>query len=212
MAVVDPGVGTERLPIALRTVRGDTLVGPDNGLLLPAADRLGGVASAHVLENPSYRLPVVTASFHGRDIFAPAAAHIAMGVPIEALGPVDPIDRLIRLPIPEPRVLSGVLESAVVYVDTFGNVKLAGMTEDLAAAIGPLWPGDPLVLEFAPLADSPAFTEHLTWEETFGRVAVGASMMYEDSYGRICLAVSQGSAAERYGLTHDHPVAIRRPG
>jgi hypothetical protein len=112
VAVVDPGVGTDRLPVAIRTGRGDTLVGPDNGLLLLAPDRLGGVVAAHVLENPAYRLPIVSSSFNGRDIFAPAAAHLALGVPIDALGPSVPVERLVRLPIPESRVGAGLLESA----------------------------------------------------------------------------------------------------
>jgi hypothetical protein len=98
----------------------------------------------------------------------------------------------------------------VLYVDTFGNVKLAGLASDLVAALGALAPGDPLVLEFARFARSPAFVEHVTWEETFGRVPVGASVLYEDSYGRVCLAVNQGSAAERLGLVEDHPVTVRR--
>ncbi len=211
MAVVDPGVGTERLPVALRTARGDTLIGPDNGLLMAAADRLGGVTAAHRLENPLYRLPKVSASFHGRDIFAPAAAHVSIGVPIEALGPEHTIDDLIRSPIPEPRIIAGALESAVVYIDTFGNVKLAGLTGDLEGAVGPLRPGDALVLEFAPFGGSPTFIEHLTWEETFGRAPGGAAILYEDSYGRICLAVNQDSAVDRFGLADDHPVTIRRP-
>jgi hypothetical protein len=82
VAVVDPGVGTERLAIAVETVRGDVLVGPDNGVLWPGAERLGGITRAHVISNPMYRLPVVSSSFHGRDIFSPAAAHLALGVPV----------------------------------------------------------------------------------------------------------------------------------
>ena len=73
VGIVDPGVGTSRRPVAIATGRGDVLVGPDNGLLVPAAEALGGVVGAHVLENPEYRLPSVSASFHGRDVFSPAA-------------------------------------------------------------------------------------------------------------------------------------------
>ncbi|MGH2407490.1 MAG: SAM hydrolase/SAM-dependent halogenase family protein, partial [Candidatus Limnocylindrales bacterium] len=97
VGVVDPGVGTERLPIAIRVARGDVLIGPDNGLLLPAAERLGGVVTAHVLENPAYRLPVVTTSFHGRDVFAPAAAHVVLGVPLAELGPAYDVAQLVHL-------------------------------------------------------------------------------------------------------------------
>ena len=79
VAVVDPGVGTSRRPLAILTGRGDVLIGPDNGLLIPAAERLGGIVEPRELQNPAYRLPVVTSTFHGRDVFAPAAAHLALG-------------------------------------------------------------------------------------------------------------------------------------
>ena len=155
VAVVDPGVGTARLPIAVRVARGDVLVGPDNGLLLPAAERLGGIVAAHALENADYRLPVVSASFHGRDVFAPAGAHLALGVPLEAFGrPLDP-SGLVRLDLPAPEVLPDALATAVIYVDTFGNVKLAGERQDLEAALGALAPGDPLSVMPSPRGPSP---------------------------------------------------------
>ena len=99
VAVVDPGVGTARRPIALRVARGDVLIGPDNGLLVPAAERLGGVVEARLLENPAYRLPLVTSTFHGRDVFAPAAAHLARGASFESLGSAI-ADELVASPIP----------------------------------------------------------------------------------------------------------------
>src|SRR5205823_12588995 len=94
VAVVDPGVGTERLPVALRARRGDILIGPDNGLLIPAAEALGGIAEARSIENRELTLPVISSGFHGRDIFSPVAAHLAMGVPFESVGPVVATDRL----------------------------------------------------------------------------------------------------------------------
>jgi S-adenosylmethionine hydrolase len=107
VAVVDPGVGTERRPVALRANRGDILIGPDNGLLMAGAERLGGVAEARLLETAAYRLPTVSMVFHGRDIFAPAAAHLAAGVPFEALGSAfDPGD-LVPSPIAEAVVERG---------------------------------------------------------------------------------------------------------
>ena len=90
VAVVDPGVGTERRGVAIEVERGDVLVGPDNGLFMAAAERLGGVRRVHALEAAAYRLPIVTTTFHGRDVFAPAAGHLAAGVPIEALGATRP--------------------------------------------------------------------------------------------------------------------------
>ena len=104
LAVVDPGVGSGRRALALRDAEGRLYVGPDNGLLLPAAEGFGGVAEAHELANPKYSLQPVSRTFHGRDLFSPAAAHLAAGVALEELGPpVDP-DALVRLDVPQPEV------------------------------------------------------------------------------------------------------------
>jgi hypothetical protein len=204
VAVVDPGVGTARLPIAISTGRGDVLIGPDNGLLLGAADRLGGITAVHVLEAEAYRLPVVSTSFHGRDIFAPAAAHLARGVALPELGrALDPA-ALVPSPIRAPDAVEGELRSSVVYVDTFGNVKLAGLRADLEAALGPVAPGDPLAVKVGDRAIA------TTWQATFGDVAPGTTLVYEDSYGRLCLAASQASAAEIHAIVEDQPVTIRR--
>lgn len=210
VAVVDPGVGTERLPVAIRTGRGDALVGPDNGLLLAAAERVGGISTVHALEAPEYRLPVVSTSFHGRDIFAPAAAHLARGVALEALGPVVDPTSLVASPLADAVVEPGVLRSAIVYIDTFGNVKLAGLRADLEEAIGPVRPGDRLELDFAAHDDDRARVEVVPWQGTFGESLPGMPLLYEDSYGRICLAVNQGDAARDLALKDDRPVAIRR--
>ena len=204
VAVVDPGVGTARRPVAVRMGRGDVLVGPDNGLLLLAAERLGGVERAVELADPAYRLPVISTSFHGRDIFAPAAAHLALGVPLEQLGPaVDP-DALVRLPISPPVVLDGRLEAHVIYVDTFGNVKLTALGQHVHEALGPLAPATGLELAIGP--DERRVP--VTWASTFGSVELGAALLYEDSYGRACVAVNQGDAAASLGLVEDLPVTV----
>ncbi len=209
VAVVDPGVGTERLGVALAVARGDILVGPDNGLLMPAADRLGGVIRAHVLENRDLMLPVVTSTFHGRDVFAPMAAHLAMGTPIEAVGSaVDP-ESLIRLEEPRPTIVSGAVETRIVHVMIYGNVTFAGTPADLEVAIGPLEPGRRIAIDFAAHDDRPPTTEVTVWERTFGRVPLGASLLMEDSEGQLCLADNQGNAAERLGLAVDRPARIR---
>ena len=141
LAVVDPGVGTERLGVALEVARGDVLVGPDNGLFAAAAERLGGVRRVHALEASAYRLPIVTTTFHGRDVFAPAAGHLAAGVPIEALGrAVDPAG-LVQLAPARPEAADDGLHIDVVTVDSFGNLYLGGDPADLAAVLGPLRPG-----------------------------------------------------------------------
>jgi S-adenosylmethionine hydrolase len=209
VAVVDPGVGTERLPVALLVARGDVLIGPDNGLLAAAADALGGIVEARAIENRDLMLPVITSSFHGRDIFAPVAGHLAAGVPFESVGPVIPTDRIARLPEVRPVVGDGILDSVIVHVLIFGNVTFAGTPADLEGAIGPLAPGRPLVVEFPAHAGAPAVIERTVWERTFGQVPVGASLLMADSEGHLSLADNQGDAAKRLGLALDRPVRIR---
>jgi len=209
VAVVDPGVGTERLAVALRTARGDILVGPDNGLLVPAGEALGGIVEARALENRDLMLSEVSSSFHGRDIFAPMAGHLAAGVAFEQVGPAVPVDSLVRLPDIRPTIGDGVLESVIVHVLVFGNVTLAGVPADLEAAIGPLVPGRPLVVEFPAHDDAPAVEERTVWERTFGRVPIGASLLMADSEGNLELADNQGDVARRLGLAVDRPVRVR---
>src|SRR5204862_2575723 len=115
LAVVDPGVGGQRRSLALRTGERRLLVGPDNGLLIPAAEVLGGIEAAHELANPEYALDTVSRTFHGRDLFSPAAAHLARGIPIDELGPpVDP-QALVRLDVPEPGIGQDRLRASVLY-------------------------------------------------------------------------------------------------
>jgi S-adenosylmethionine hydrolase len=208
VAVVDPGVGTDRLPIAITTARGDVLVGPDNGLLIPAARRLGGIEAAHRLENREYMLPVTTSTFHGRDIFAPVGAYLALGVPIDSVGdPIDP-DRLVDLSFPAPTVGSGQLDTAVLFIDSFGNVRLGGEPADLEAAIGALYPGRAVALEIDDGAGG-VIQEATSWEVTFDGVPLGASLLYQDSFGLVSLADNQGNIAQRLGLDSDRAVRLK---
>ncbi|TDD37426.1 hypothetical protein E1287_08645 [Actinomadura sp. KC06] len=201
VGIVDPGVGTRRLPVAIETGRGDVLVGPDNGLLIPAAETLGGVVRAHVLENQAYRLPGgVSASFHGRDIFSPAAAHIAAGVGVAEFGaPAEPLP----LDVPAPVVAAGELSAPILYTDRFGSLILNAGPDDLRAAFGPLDHGTPLELA------CPDGAERVTFEETFGGVAPGEPLVWVDSSGLLGLAVNQGSAADRFGLGEPGAVTLR---
>ena len=208
VAVVDPGVGTARRPVAVRTGRGDVLIGPDNGLLPAGAARIGGPIEARELANPAYRLPTVSTSFHGRDIFSPAAAHLALGVALADLGPAVDVDSLVPSALPDAIVRPGALESSIVYVDTFGNVKLAGLVTDLVEALGPFVEGDRIAVQLGQGGE--ARTEVVPWATTFGSVPVGTGLLYEDSYGRICLADNQGNAAARLGLAPELPLVVRR--
>jgi S-adenosylmethionine hydrolase len=211
VAVVDPGVGTERLPLGLRVARGDVLIGPDNGLLVGAAGAIGGIVEARTLENRDLMLPVISSSFHGRDIFSPMAAHLANGVAFESVGPTVDVEKLVRLPEIRPTVHEGVLETSVVSVGYYGNVTLAGTPADLEAALGPLEPGSPLVIEFAEHDGATTRRESTVWERTFGRVPVGSSLLMADSEGHLSLADNQGDAGDRLGLVLDQPARISAP-
>jgi S-adenosylmethionine hydrolase len=210
VAVVDPGVGTDRRPIAILTHRGDVLVGPDNGLLRPAAERLGGIREARVLENRGLWLPVTTSTFHGRDIFSPVAAHLAMGTPFESVGPsIEPV-KLVPMTMPTATVRDGGLDTAVAYIDDFGNARLAGWPDDLAAAIGPLEPGRALIVEIGDgTAGATPTAVRTTWQRTFGTVAIGEPLLYQDSSGTISFSDNQGNIAARLGLAVDQPARIR---
>src|SRR5947207_9049604 len=200
LAVVDPGVGSARRPLALRDQEGHVFVGPDNGLLIPAAEAGGGVVAAHELVNPEYALQPVSRTFHGRDLFAPAAAHIATGVPLDELGPpLDP-EVLVRLGLPEPEVEAARIGARALYVDRFGNVQLNVARSHLAGAGAE--PGRRVRLEL------PHGTRMAVVARTFADVPTGEVVLYEDSYGNVAIAVSRGSAAAALGLGAGEPVWI----
>jgi S-adenosylmethionine hydrolase len=191
LAIVDPGVGGPRRPLALRDAEGRVYVGPDNGLLLPAAERNGGIADAHELANPAYALPSVSRTFHGRDLFAPAAAHLARGVPLEELGPaVDPGD-LVRLDVPAAEVGEGRIRVQVLYVDRYGNVQVNATADDLVRA--GMEPGARVEI------DAGFDSYFATVGRTFADVRVGDILLYEDSYWNVAIAINGGSAAEMLG-------------
>ena len=209
VGVVDPGVGTMRRPIGIQTGRGDVLIGPDNGLLVPAADKLGGIREARVLENRAWMLERTSTTFHGRDIFSPIAAHLAIGGEFAEVGPVIDPASLVAIRFPEPAVGDGVLHSSVVYVDSFGNLRLAGEAADLARAVGELAPGRSLRVEFGAANGSGPIVETVPWARTFGDIPTGEPLLYEDSSGRLGYADNQADVARRLGIGVDRPVTIR---
>jgi hypothetical protein len=191
LAVVDPGVGGERKPLAFRGGDGRLYVGPDNGLLLVAAERLGGVEAAVELAAPEYRLESVARTFHGRDVFAPAAAHLASGVELEALGPTLPPGELVRLELPAPEIGTRRIRATVVYVDRFGNVQLNLTSAELErAGIEPESRVEVAV----------GFERYFAIAaSTFAEVRRGDIVLYEDAYRNVSLAINQGNAAEMFG-------------
>ena len=182
LAVVDPGVGGPRRAVALRTAsEGRLLVGPDNGVLMDAAERFGGVSEAVEVSSSPWRLEPVSATFHGRDVFAPVAARLACGATLHEAGePLDPA-ALVRLERSRPRREGSVLVAHVVEVDGFGNAVLDARLDELPD--GARVDGRPAVLG-----------------RTFGDVDPGGLVLYEDSAGELALALNGGSAAAALGL------------
>jgi S-adenosylmethionine hydrolase len=201
LAVVDPGVGGGRRPLALRDGEGRLYVGPDNGLLLPAADRFGGVAAAHELANPVYALDSVSRTFHGRDLFAPAAAHLALGVALGELGPpLDP-DALVRLDLPQPEVGQSRIRAVVLGVDRFGNIALNLTRVHLDSV--PIVPGMRVELVTG------GNRYYAVAARTFGDATPGELLLYEDSYRNVAIAVSRGSASALLGVAEGGEIVIQ---
>jgi S-adenosyl-L-methionine hydrolase (adenosine-forming) len=198
LAVVDPGVGGERRPVALRA-GSQWLVGPDNGLLWPAAAWLAERAGeprpeARLLSNPAYRLPQLSATFHGRDLFAPAAAHLARGVAWESLGP--PVEDPVQRRIPTARRTPAAVEGEVLALDRFGNA-ITNIAPADVAALGERW----LLEAGSACVMGP--------DSHYGAVPEGEPVVVLDSFGFYELAVNRRSAAERYRLTRGDRVTIR---
>jgi S-adenosyl-L-methionine hydrolase (adenosine-forming) len=202
VTVVDPEVGSPRRPIALRTNGGRVLVGPDNGALMLAADHHGGVAEAYDVSASPWRLEPVSATFHGRDIFCPVAAHLAAG---EALGhagePVDPME-LHRLDLPEPHAEGDEVVAHVMTVDRFGNAALDVSHDQLTEWGFRL--GRRVVVEAGDL-ELPA-----QYARTFADVARGELLLYEDAWRTLAIAVNRGDAAKALGSTRDSEVRLKR--
>jgi S-adenosylmethionine hydrolase len=212
LAVVDPGVGTARRPIALRVGRGDVIIGPDNGLLLGAADALQGIVEARELSNRELWLPETSSTFHGRDLFAPVAARLAAGgAEFEDIGERVSVQGLVRLAEPEARVDDGVLDTSVIYVDTFGNLRLAGSISDLSRSVGALSPERQLTVELLDDAGQQAAVVTAVASQTFGVVSVGEPLLYQDSSGHLALALNQGNAAARLGAALGQRMRITAP-
>jgi S-adenosyl-L-methionine hydrolase (adenosine-forming) len=189
VAVVDPGVGTDRRAVAVEVAAGEgVFVGPDNGLLAPAVALAGGAGRAVVLTNDEYQLAAPGATFAGRDVFAPAAAHLCNGVDLAELG--DTVDPGLLLPgtVPLARSEGGGLAAEVLWVDRFGNAQLNLGTEDVAA-----W-GDQIRVR---VGDT---TRVATVTQSYGELGAGAIGLVVDSYGLLALSLDRRSAADALGL------------
>ncbi len=201
VAVVDPQVGTERRGLALRTGDGRILVGPDNGLLSLAWQRCGGVELVVDITRSPHRLEPVSATFHGRDIFAPVAAHLAAGAELADAGdPLDPAS-LTTVELPEPRHEAGGLVAHALVVDRFGNAGLnvdhnglAGTGITLGETIEIETGGERYLAKYA---------------HTFADVTPGELLVYEDAYRTLAVAINRGDAASTLGIRPDAEVRLR---
>jgi S-adenosylmethionine hydrolase len=197
LAVVDPGVGTDRRAAAVRLADGGAVVGPDNGLLGPLADAIGAVAAVR-LDPPSHG----AMTFHGRDLFAPAAARLAHGTQLTELGrPFEP-STLVRPDLPRPEVGEGHLRAPVVGIDRFGNVQLLAGEDDLAAA--GFTRGDRI---WAAVTDR---RHPATVARVFADAAHKGMLVHVDSHGMVALAVNGGDAATRVGIALGAEVTLGR--
>jgi len=192
LAVVDPGVGTKRKGLIIQVERGDYLVGPDNGLLIPAAGRLGGIQKAFHITEKKYMLKPVSLTFQARDIFAPVAAYLARGLKPQEFGPEIQKKDLTLSPWNEPEVFTQKIVGEVIDIDKFGTVRSNISPDHLKRVNISLGDSVKLILKNSELS--------LPFLETFGRVKPGKPLFLTDSSGYLCVAVNQGSAEEEFDI------------
>jgi S-adenosylmethionine hydrolase len=205
LAVVDPGVGTQRRAIAVEVVGGEgVLVGPDNGLLAPAVALAGGAGRAVELTNPDFHLPAVGATFAGRDVFAPVAAHLCNGIDLAEFG--DDVDPEMLMPgvVPLPQADERRVIAHVLWVDRFGNAQLNVGPDDLAVTFG-----ERIDLRFSdPTDPSGGASRSAGRSAAFADVPVGAVGLIVDSAGMFAIAMDQRSAAAELGLDAGDQVTL----
>jgi S-adenosyl-L-methionine hydrolase (adenosine-forming) len=196
LAVVDPGVGGERRAVAVRAADDRVFVGPDNGLLAPAVEAAGGALEAVDVATSSFRLERVSATFHGRDLFAPVAAHLAAGAALAEAGTPVGVNELAPLEIPPPRRADRVTYVTAVGVDRYGNVQLEVDHETLTGA--GLRIGTELAVDGRPARYVLTFTD----------VPTGAMLLYQDAWRRLALAINRGDAAAELGVRPGDTVRV----
>jgi hypothetical protein len=197
LAVVDPGVGSDRRSIAVEVGDGQSvLIGPDNGLLAPAVAMVGGADRAVELTNLEYQLPAPGPTFAGRDIFAPAAAHLCNGADLTDLGEAIAPATLLPGLLPVTREEDGALVAEVLWVDRFGNAQLNVDPDEVSGF------GDRVRLRFAETKRTAVRADN------YAALRTGEIGLVVDSYGLLSIAVDRGSAAEQLGLHAGDPVTL----
>ena len=203
VGVVDPGVGTKRKGIAIQTKRGDFLIGPDNGLLRPAAEFLGGIIKAWELSNDQFHRKPVSPIFHGRDIFAPVAAYLAKGISPDELGPKINSDGLIAAPYHEALWNGDQIEAEVIHINGNGSVFLNIKAEEFTKRAKQ---GDKIAFHLPP------GTRYHTvnFQRTFGEVAKGEPVILKDDFGRIELAINQDNFALTFDIKRGQKLILKK--
>lgn len=200
VAVVDPGVGSDRRALAVDAEDGSVFIGPDNGLLIPAAEACGGVRSAFDISDSPWRLEPVSATFHGRDIFSPVAAKIAAGSPLIEAGVAIDVDSLERLQLPTTGVIDGELTTAVLAVDEYGNARLAATLDD----VGIIKFGEALEI------DTDDMRRQVTFVRAYADGEPNEPLLIVDSTGSLAVVFNGGDASARLRLTPGKVVRILR--
>jgi len=200
VAIVDPEVGRERRAVAIRCEDGHLLVGPDNGVLSLAWELAGGVDDAVDISRSPHRLEPVSATFHGRDVFAPVAANLAIGAELAEAGERIEAEDLATITLPRANVSDGGVTAHALVIDGFGNIGLNMTHAELA--------GTGLVLGGRVRIEAQGAERRATFARTFADVAPGEAILYEDAYRTLALAVNRGDAAAELGIARDAEVRL----
>lgn len=200
LGIVDPGVGTDRRAVAIEVGDGQSfLVGPDNGMLASAVGLVGGATAAVALDNPEFHLPAPGPTFAGRDVFAPAAAHLCAGVPLTELGtPVD-THELVPGIVPLPRDEAGAIVGEILWVDRYGNCQL-NVDPDAVEA----W-GERVQLRWTRPREGVRTAVRV---DTYAELGTGQVGLLVDSYGLLAVSTARGSAAEMLGLEAGDEISL----
>ena len=191
VCVCDPGVGTSRKGIVIETASGHHFVGPDNGLFLPAVRLLGGAVKIHELANPDYHNHPVSPIFHGRDVFSPAAAHLAIGAPIESFGESIDFAQLVDAPYDEAVVKDGEINAQIIQINRFGSIHLNILAE--------IWDGLEIPLgKTVEVNCESGESFELPVGQTFGDVDKGKNIIFKDDHGRVEIAKNLGYLSDEY--------------
>ncbi len=202
VCVVDPGVGTKRRPIIVKVKRGDYFIGPDNGCLMSTPSLLGGIEKIVEITNKKYLLAEVSNIFHGRDVFAPVAAHLSKGVPIEEFGKEIAISSCISAPYKEATLTNGSIRAIVIHMNHFGSIHLNILQNEWDKLRVKL--GDSVVLSLGKKKVTIPFFR------TFGDVPEGSGLIMKDDYKRMEVAINQGSFAEKYKVNVGDKITITK--